>query len=100
VTTFRELRQGKTVDGQGIDGVSTVLSTAEAVATAGAAGMHAYYYADGKLTPAHIVQYLVGSVLKDNPDDLKKMRHYFDNVVKSRKSGCWQAFFHARDALQ
>ncbi|MEQ1831389.1 MAG: AAA family ATPase, partial [Pirellula sp.] len=99
VTTFRELRQGKTVDGKGIEGVSTVLSTAEAVATASAAGMHAYYYADGTLTPSHLVQYLVGSVLKDNPDDLKKVRHYFDNVIKSRKTGCWQAFFHARDEL-
>ncbi len=100
VTTFRELRQGKTVDGKGIEGVSTVLSTAEAVATASAAGMHAYYYSDGTLTPSHLVQYLVGSALKDNPDDLKKVRHYFDNVVKSRKSGCWPEFFHARDELR
>lgn len=99
VTTFRELRQGKTVDGKGIEGVSTVLSTAEAVATASAAGMHAYYYADGNLTPSHIVQYLVGSVLKDNADDLKKLRHYFDNVIKSRKTGYWQDFFHARNEL-
>ena len=100
VTTFRELRQGKTVDGKGIEGVSTVLSTAEAVATASAAGMHAYYYSDGALRPSHLVQYLVGSALKDNPDDLKKVRHYFDNVVKSRKSGCWPEFFHARDELR
>lgn len=34
VTTFRELRQGKTTDGKGMETLSTVLSTAEAVGTA------------------------------------------------------------------
>ena len=27
---------------------------------------------------------LIGTVLKDNPDDGKKLRHYFDVVVKQR----------------
>ncbi len=100
VTTFRELRRGQTIDGKGIDSLSTVLSTAEAVGTACAAGMHAYYYADGQLTPGHVVQYLVGAVLKDNPEDLKKVRHYFDHVVKGRKSGQWPDFYAARSELQ
>jgi MoxR-like ATPase len=99
VTTFRELRQGKTTDGKGIDSLSTVLSTAEAVGTASAAGMHSYYYASGKIEAAHVVQYLVGTVLKDNPDDLKKVRHYFDHVVKHRKSGMWRQFYDARGEL-
>lgn len=99
VTTFRELRQGKTVDGKGMEGLSTVLSTAEAVGTAYAAGIHAFYYADGKVQPTHLVRHLVGSVLKDNPDDLKKVRHYFDHVVKRRKSGRWPEYYQARDEL-
>jgi MoxR-like ATPase len=100
VTAFRELRQGKTVDGKGMETLSTVLSTAEAVATASAAGMHAYYYAQGEIEPRHLVQYLVGAVLKDNPDDLKKVRHYFDHFVKSRKGPAWKATYEARDQLQ
>ncbi len=100
VTTFRELRQGKTIDGKGIESPSTVLSTAEAVGTACAAGLHAYYFSGGSIEPSHLVQYLVGSVLKDNPDDLKKVRHYFENVVKRRKSGGWQDFYDARGELQ
>ena len=100
VTTFRELRQGKTIDGKGIESPSTVLSTAEAVGTACAAGMHAYYFSGGNIEPSHLVQYLVGSVLKDNPDDLKKVRHYFENVIKRRKSGGWQDFYDARGELQ
>ena len=100
VTTFRELRQGKTIDGKGIESPSTVLSTAEAVGTACAAGMHAYYFSGSSIEPSHLVQYMVGSVLKDNPDDLKKVRHYFENVVKRRKSGGWQGFYDARGELQ
>lgn len=100
VTTFRELRQGKTIDGKGIESPSSVLSTAEAVGTACAAGMHAYYFSGGNIEPGHLVQYLVGSVLKDNPEDLKKVRHYFENVVKRRKSGGWQDFYEARGELQ
>ena len=103
VQTFRELRQGKTESGQGIESPSTVLSTAEAVGTAVAAGLHAYYYDDGELTPSHLVRHLVGSVLKDNPDDLKKVTHYFDHVVKKKAAGKapdhWKSFYAARQDL-
>ena len=99
VTTFRELRMGKTAEGKGLESLSTALSTAEAVSTACAAGVHAFYYSDGEVEAKHLVQHLVGSVLKDNPDDLKKVRHYFDNVVKRRKKGLWKQFYEARDEL-
>lgn len=99
VTTFRELRLGKTQDGKGIDSLSTVLSTAEAVSTASAAGIHAYYYDEGRVAPRHLAQHLVGTVLKDNPDDMKKVRHYFEHVVKKRKAPLWQHFYEARDEL-
>ena len=36
------------------------------------------------------LQHLVGSALKDDPDDLKKLQHYFDHVVKGRRrDGLW-----------
>ena len=99
VTTFRELRQGKTVDGKGLESLSTVLSTAEAVNTACAAGVHAYYYDDGTPEPHHVVQHLIGIVLKDNPDDLKKVRHYFEHVVRKRSCAEWKKFYDARGEL-
>jgi MoxR-like ATPase len=98
VTTFRELRAGKTEDGKGMEPLSTVLSTAEAVSTACAAGIHAYFYGDGIVKPEHVVHHMVGTVLKDNPDDVKKVRHYFDHVVHKR-SGLWQQFYDARHEL-
>jgi hypothetical protein len=48
--------------------------------------------------PGHVVQHLLGTVLKDNPDDLKKVRHYFDHVVKKR-GGLWKQFYDARHEL-
>jgi MoxR-like ATPase len=98
VTTFRELRAGKTEDGKGMEPLSTVLSTAEAVSTACAAGIHAYFYGDGIVKPEHVVHHMIGTVLKDNPDDLKKVRHYFDHVIHKR-SGLWQQFYDARHEL-
>jgi len=99
VTTFRELRTGQTTSGKGLETLSTVLSTAEAVSTAAAAGVHAYYYDDGEVQPKHLVQHLIGTVLKDNPDDLKKVRHYFDHVVKKRQGNLWGDFYAARGEL-
>ena len=41
VTTFHELRNGKTADGRRLEPLTTAMSTAEAVSTGYAAGMHA-----------------------------------------------------------
>lgn len=99
VTTFRELRQGKTTDGKGIEGLSAVLSTAEAVSTGSAAAIHAYFLGSGSVQPEHLVQHMVGTVLKDNPEDLKKVQHYFEHVVKKRAGHHWKAFYESRGEL-
>ena len=87
------------LDGKGIDGLSTVLSTAEAVSTGFAAAMHAFFYNEGDFRPTHLVQHMIGAVLKDNPEDLKKVRAYFNHVVKSRDETNWRAFYEARTLL-
>lgn len=98
-TTFWELRAGKTADGQALEALTTVMSTAEAISTGYAAGLHAYYYDSGKVTPDHIVHGLVGSAMKDSPDDLKKLHHYFNHAVKARNGKTWQNYFEARRHL-
>ncbi len=95
VTTFHELREGKTLGGKSIETVSTVMSTAEAVAVAFASAAHAHYFGAKAVTPNHIAHNLVGSALKEDPEDLKKLRHYFERVVRSRKTTAWQAFYEA-----
>lgn len=99
VTTFHELRTGKTSDGKALEPLSTVMSTAEAVSVGYAAGIHAYYYSQGKITPDHLVHSLLGSALKDTPEDLKKLNHYFNQVVKDRKGEGWRQYYEARRHL-
>jgi hypothetical protein len=47
----------------------------------------------------HLVQHLIGTALKDAPDDLKKLRHYFNQVVKEREGEAWKEFYAAKDHL-
>jgi len=41
-------------------------------------------------------------VLKDNPEDAKKLRQYFDVAGKARakKNGAWQSYWQARKSLE
>jgi MoxR-like ATPase len=99
VTTFHELRNGQSQDGNALETLTTAMSTAEAISTGYAAALHAWYYAAGEFHAEHLVQHLLGTALKDAPDDLKKLRHYFNHVAKGRKGRAWQAFYDARSVL-
>ncbi len=102
VTTFHDLRAGRTEEGTVIERPSTVMSTAEAVAVGFSAGLDACYLGDGIVDCDHIVRNLVGSVLKDNPDDEKKLKHYFNVVIKGRaqKYPNWERYYKARRWLR
>lgn len=97
VTVFQELRKGQTADGASLKTPDAVMSTAEAVNIAYASALEGYYLGDKTLTASAIAKQLIGVVLKDNPDDIKRIRFYMDNVVKERgkKDPLWQAFYQA-----
>lgn len=99
VTTFRELREAKTTAGKGLEPLTTPMSTAEAVSTGFAAGLHAAYFAKQKIEPQHIALHVAATALKDAPDDLKRVRHYFSQVVKSKRGAHWKAYYEARTLL-
>jgi MoxR-like ATPase len=99
VTTFHELRNGQSRDGNALETLTTAMSTAEAISTGYAAALHAWYYAGGEFRAEHLVHHLIGTALKDSADDLKKLRHYFNHVAKDRKGRGWQAFYEARNQL-
>jgi len=99
VTTFHELRNGATGKGDALEPLTTAMSTAEAVSTGYAAGIHAYYYGQAEVEPVHLVHHLVGTALKDAPDDLKKLKHYFNHVVKGRSGAAWKRYYDARSHL-
>ncbi len=101
VTTFQELRAGQTQEGTAIKGLDAVMSTAEAVNVAYAAALQARHLGDGRLTPRELASQLQGVVLKDSADDVKRVRHYFDTVVRERgkRDAQWKAFHDAARAL-
>lgn len=102
VTAFHDLRNGATAEGIVVEKPTAVMSSAEAVAVGYAAGLDAHYFGDGRVGGEHIARQLIGTVLKDNPDDGKKLRHYFDVVVKQRaqKHAQWKRVLDARRELE
>ena len=98
MTVFNELRTGTTREGVVVEQPTAVMSTAEAVAINYAAALDSAYLGDGVSTGRHIGRQLIGTVLKDNPDDQAKLRHYLDAVVKKR-SGPWNDLWDVRNEL-
>ncbi len=102
VTAFRDLRRGQTVEGTQLERPQAVMSTAEAVSVAQAAGLDAFYFGQRQLTPEHLGRHLAGAVQKDSPEDLPRLRHYFEVVVRERsqrRGGLWKQFLAARKWL-
>lgn len=102
VTVFQDLREGRTAEAVPVERPTAVMSTAEAVSVALSAGLDAYYYGNRKLTAESVARHLAAAVLKDQADDLAKLRHYFDVVVKERsdkRGGAWAALWKARKHL-
>lgn len=100
VTIFHELRMGQSVDGRSTDRlVTTAMSTAEAVTVAHAMGVYAYYYNQGKMQAESLVEFLIGAALKDNADDRRRMKHYFETEVALKKGLAWNTVYEHRDLL-
>ncbi|MCA9537594.1 MAG: AAA family ATPase [Myxococcales bacterium] len=103
VTTFHEVRGGRTLDGVKIDRASSVMSTAEAVSVGFNSALYAAFFGRGEVTPEHLVINLAGTVVKDNADDRAVLRSYFDVAVKPRAQkelGRWKAYHRARKRLE
>lgn len=93
-TAFRELRDGKTGEGVSVKSPSTTLSTAEAIGTAVDAVLHCRYFGDGKVTGGAIARHVVGSVVKEDPQDFAALKEYIAIVAKKRgvSDKHWQGF--------
>lgn len=99
VASFRELRNGVDGDGGGMERLASVLSTAEAVSVAYAVGLRGYYLRGDRGDAGDIVEALAGTAVKDNADDLKKVRRYLEQRVARREGAQWRAFYEARHRL-
>lgn len=98
VAVFRELRQGRTADGQALEPMSTAMSTAEAVVVGIAAVTRAAYFADGDLHGGHLLDALLGTAFKDVPEDRQRLAHYL--LLAGRRPGpVWARLAAGRAAL-
>lgn len=99
VTVFRDLRTGVTLEGSGMERLSTAMSTAEAVSVAHCMGIRAHYLGNGEASSEDLLESLLGTVLKDNEDDLKRFRRYLEQKASRRPGQRWAQLFEARHNL-
>jgi MoxR-like ATPase len=103
VTTFHELRNGRTTDGIKVEQGAGVMSTAEAVSVGMGSALFASFFGEGKVEPEHVVINMAGAAVKENRDDLKILKNYWDVAVKPRANkeiGLWKAYYAARKYLK
>jgi MoxR-like ATPase len=93
-TVFRELRTGKTSDGTAVGKPSTTVSTAEAIGVALDSAIHSRYFGSGKVGAADVARNLLGSIVKEDVNDIAVLKEYLTLVAKKRASGdaVWKAF--------
>ncbi|WP_152048760.1 ATP-binding protein [Aureimonas psammosilenae] len=99
VTCFRDLRGAGGASDDGLERLSAVMSTAEAVSVAHAVGVRGHFLRGDAGTPEDIVECLVGTAAKDNAEDLAKLRRYLENRVAKRSGEAWKALHAARHLL-
>lgn len=99
VTLFRELRDGVSGDGQAAERLTTTLSTAEAVSVAHAVTLRGYYLHGHGGSPEDLADSLASAAVKDNPEDLQKLRRHIEQRAKRRSGAHWGAFYQARNRL-
>ncbi len=103
VTVFRDLRSGRTVEGWAVEKPQAVMSTAEAVAVAGALGFQAAWFRSDRDVLSLLPGYLLGVVLKDDPKDRGRLLAYWDAAVKRRAEGrarLWKQLHELRAVIE
>jgi MoxR-like ATPase len=94
VTIFRELREGKSIDGrEKLKKPSGTLSPAEAISVTNSGVSLAIHFGDGELRAADIVSGLVGAIVKDPVQDAQAWQEYLETVVKTRSG--WSDLYRA-----
>ena len=94
VTLFRELREGKTLNGKTKLKTSTgSLSTAEAISVGVSAWASAAHFGDGELDAQSMASNIVGAVVKDPVQDTIALQEYLETVVRTRDG--WSDLYSA-----
>ncbi|PDT04283.1 ATPase [Rhizobium chutanense] len=94
VTLFREIRDGKTLNGKTKLKTSTgTLSTAEAISVGVSAWAEAAHFGDGRIDANALATNIVGAVVKDPVQDSVALAEYLETVVRTRDG--WSDLYEA-----
>jgi len=94
VTIFRELRDGKTLDGKTkIKTPSGTMSTAEAISVVNGGLSIAAHFGDGLMRADDVAAGILGAVVKDPVQDQVVWLEYLETVVKERDG--WKDLYRA-----
>lgn len=93
-TVFREIREGKTDDGVSVKKPTTTVSTAEAISVAIDAALYARFFGSGEVGADDVARNLIGSIVKEDANDLAVLKEYAVLVAKRRgeKDKNWRDF--------
>jgi len=99
VTMFKELRDGKTIDGKiKLKMPTATLSTAEAISVINSGQALAAHFGDGTIKARDLAASIIGAVVKDPTQDSDIWREYLETVVKERKE--WSDLYRAFKELE
>jgi MoxR-like ATPase len=94
VTLFRELREGKTLNGKTkLKTSSGSLSTAEAISVGVSAWASAAHFGNGVVDAECVASNVVGAVVKDPVQDTVALEEYLEAVVRTRDG--WSDLYRA-----
>ncbi len=94
LTVFRELRSGKSEDGQmKIKSPSATLSTAEAISAINSSMILSAFFHSEKEKDIPVAESIVSACIKDPSHDPAILEEYLDTVLKSRKG--WSSLYNS-----
>ncbi len=103
VTAFRDLREGRSVEGWSVEKPGTVMSTAEAVAVASSMSLQASFFPSQRDPLSLLPGYLLGVVSKDDTQDRARLLSYWDGAVSKRAAEggrVWKRLLELRAVLE
>lgn len=94
VTMFKELRDGKTIDGKTkLKMPTSTLSTAEAISVINSGQALAAHFGDGTIKARDLAASIIGAVVKDPTQDREIWKEYLETIIKERKE--WSDLYRA-----
>ena len=94
ITVFQELRTGRSTSGGRFTPISTVMSTSEEISLLLDSAIYAKFFGKSEIEPKHIAMNIIDAVVKDDKENLSKLREYFNIVarIRANNSPLWKEF--------